>query len=196
MSRACGRLSGMRWHALFDDLEGQLEVAQAAELAGEVAERVRVAAARVTAAQRWSAAAGRGVVVALPGAGVVRGAVVDSGPDWALVAEGSGREALVPLGAVLSVSGLPAAPAPTEQPAEERVARALDLRWALRGLARDRAGVSVVLVDGSALSGTVDRVGADHLDLALHGAGEARRAREVRDVRLVPLAAVALVRSG
>jgi hypothetical protein len=62
-------------------------------------------------------------------------------------------------------------------------------------LARDRAGVSVVLRDASTLSGTLDRVGADHVDVAEHAPGEARRAAAVRQVRVVPLMALALLRS-
>jgi hypothetical protein len=56
--------------------------------------------------------------------------------------------------------------------------------------------VQVVLRDGSVLAGTFDRVAADHVDLAEHPAGEARRAGAVRQVRLLPLAALGAIRSG
>lgn len=182
----------MRWRQLFEDLEAQLEAAEAAEMAGEVAERTRRETALLRLVDRLRPAEGVGVTVAVPGAGVVRGRVLDAGCDWLLLDEGAGRELLVPLAAVLGVSGLGSASA---APDDGPVAKRLDLRWALRGLARSRTGLALGLVDGSLVTGTLDRVGADHVDLAEHAPGEARRAPAVRQVRLVPLAAIALVRS-
>lgn len=183
----------MRWRGLFDDLEAQFEAAQAGELVGEVAERTRRETALIRLVDRLRAAEGACVTLTLPGAGVLRGCLLDAGADWLLVEEPGGREVLVPLAAVLGVTGLgPRTAAPDESP----VAKRLDLRWALRGLARSRTGVALGLLDGSLVTGTLDRVGADHLDLAEHGPGEARRAGAVRSVRLVPLSALALVRSG
>jgi hypothetical protein len=181
----------VRWRALFDDLEGQLAAAAAAELDAEVAERTRTETGRVRAADRLAAALGSPVALTVDGAGAVRGVLADTGPDWLLLDEGAGREVLVALPAVLSVGGLARG---TAVQAEGPVARALDLRRAVRGLARDRAGVVVVLRDGSLVSGTVDRVGADFIEVAEHPPGEARRAAAVRGVRLVALGAVALVR--
>lgn len=181
----------MRWRELFSDLEGQLAAAEAAELAGEVADRSRREAGLVHLVDRLAPAVGGELVLHLLGAGPVRGRLVETGPDWVLLDE-RGAELLVPLSAVLSVSG---AGAHVTAPGGAVAAR-LDLRWALRGLARSRTGVLLVLLDGSRVTGTLDRVGADHLDVAEHGAGEARRASAVRQVRLVPLAAVAVVRRG
>lgn len=182
----------MRWQQLFDDLEGQYDAARAAELAGEVAERTRREVARLLLVDRLRAAEGAPLAVTIPGAGVVRGRLLDAGVDWLLLDEGGGREALVPLQAVLGVTG---AGLRSAAPDDGPVAKRLDLRWALRGLARSRAGVALGLLDGSVVTGTLDRVAADHLDLAEHGPGEARRAGAVRQVRLVPLGALALVRS-
>jgi hypothetical protein len=182
----------MRWQALFEDLEAQFDAAQAAELAGEVAERTRREAALLRLVDRLRAADGALVTVTLAGAGVLRGRVLDAGADWLLLDEGAAREVLVPLTALLGVTGLgPRSAAPDVGP----VAKRLDLRRALRGLARSRSGVSVGLVDGTLVTGTLDRVAYDHLDLAEHGLGEARRAGAVRQVRVVPLTAIVLVRS-
>jgi hypothetical protein len=183
----------VRWRALFDDLEAQLAEGEAAELRAEVADRTRREAALLRVPDRLRAAEGRPVTVVLEAAGSLHGRLLDAGPDWLLVEQEGAREVLVPLAAVLGITGLgPQADAPGT---EGEVGRRLDLRWALRGLARSRAGVTVVLRDGSAVTGTLDRVGADHLDLAEHPAGEARRAGSVRQVRLVPLTAITLVRS-
>lgn len=182
----------MRWQGLFDDLEAQFDAALAAELAGEVADRTRRETARLRLADRLRVAEGATVAVTVPGGGVLRGRLSDAGVDWLLLEEHGAREVLVPLTAVLGITGLGVrSAAPDDGP----VARKLDLRWALRGLARSRTGVALGLVDGTVLTGTLDRVGADHVDVAEHGLGEARRAGAVRQVRLVPLTAVALVRS-
>lgn len=182
----------MRWRGLFEDLEAQFDAAQAADLAGEVAERTRRETALLRLVDRLRVAQGAAVAVALPGAGVLRGRLLDAGADWLLLEEDGAREVLVPLAAVVGVTGAgPRAAAPEDGP----VAKRLDLRWALRGLARSRTGVALALRDGSTLAGTLDRVGADHVELAEHAPGEARRAGAVRQVRLVPLGALTLVRS-
>lgn len=181
----------MRWRDLFSDLEAQAVAAEARELAGEVADRTRRETALVGLVDRLGPVVGHPVALQLPVLRTVRGTLVDTGPDWLLLDEDGGRQLLVPLAAVVSVTGVgPYA----DQPAGE-VGKRLDLRWALRGLTRDRAGVALVLVDGTVAHGTPDRVGADHLDLAEHAPGEPRRASAVRQVRVVPLAAVVAVRS-
>jgi len=93
--------------------------------------------------------------------------------------------------AVGSVAGLGSATGVSEGVVRGR----LDLRRALRGLARDRSAVQVLLDDGSVHVGTLDAVGADFVELAEHAADEPRRATAVRGVRVVSLAAVAAVRA-
>lgn len=182
----------MRWKALFDDLEGEFAAAERVELDAEVRDRTRRETALVRTVDRLRAAAGQQLTVTVSGAGATHGALLETGGDWLLLGEPAGREILVPLAGVLGVVGLGRR---TEVPGSEgEVERRLDLRWALRGLARSRAGVQVVLVDGSVVAGTLDRVGADHVEVAEHPPGEPRRAGQVRQVRLVPVPAIALVR--
>jgi hypothetical protein len=178
---------------LFADLEAQLVAAEAADLDSEVRDRTRRESGLVGLVDRVGGAHGQPLAVTVVGGGVQRGVLRDSGPDWLLLEQLAQAELLVPVHAVLGISGLRARTAPVGGGGQ--VARRLDLRWALRGLARNRTGVRVVLRDGSALGGTVDRVGADHVELAVHGQGESRRPGAVQDVRLVPLAAVSCVHS-
>ena len=80
---------------------------------------------------------------------------------------------------------------------DERPRVRTDLRRALRGLVRDRSAVTVALEDGGHLTGTIDRVGADFVEMAEHPAGEPRRASAVRAVHAVPVGGLAVVsRSG
>jgi hypothetical protein len=181
----------MRWEDLFADLEGQLAAEQAVALSAEVADRTRREQARIRLVDRLRAAEGAALVVEVQGAGQLAGRLSGLGADWLLLDDGS-RECLVPLTAVRSVVGLGRYAADPQ--AQGVVAARLGLDHALRAVARDRTHVQLVLRDGWALGGTVDRVLADHLDLAEHPADEPRRAEAVRGVRTVPLAMVALVR--
>jgi hypothetical protein len=183
----------MRWQALFADLEAQFDAAQKAELAAEVADRTRREWAILRLSDRLTGAVGGAVVVEVWGAGTVRGRLAASGVDWVLLEEPTGAEVLVPETAVTSVRGLTAW---SQAPGSEGVVAArLDLRYALRGVARNRSGVTAVLRDGGVVNGTIDRVGLDFLELAEHPMGEPRRAKAVQETRALRLEALALLRS-
>ena len=183
----------MRWEDLFADLEAQGEAQAAAELAAEVSERTRIETAALHFADRLHPAQGHQVVVSTVGA-TVRGVLLALGSDWVLVEIEGSRQALVRLGAVLGVTGLGAhSSAPASQ---GRVPARLGLASALRAVARDRAPVVITRIDGSRLSGTLDRVGGDFLEIAEHPIGEARRKGAISAVRIVPFTALAVVGSG
>lgn len=182
----------MRWQHLFGDLEAQFEAASDAVERAEDASRARAELGRLRLADRVRGAVGAELVVRCRGAGDVTGRLVDVGPDWLLLRDDGSREVLVATPAVRVVTGLGTRTV-VEEAGPARVH--LDLRRALRGLARDRAVVQVVLDDAGALVGTVDRVGADFLELAEHPADVPRRAADVRRVSAVLLDAVAVVRS-
>jgi hypothetical protein len=184
----------VRWDELFADLEAQLAAAEGAELAAEVADRTRRETAQLTLLDRLAPAAGHDVRLHVIGVGQVSGRLDSVGAEWLLVSESAARQALVPVAAVLSASGLGALSRARGQ--EGKVFARLGLGSALRAIARDRLQVVVGLRDGSAVTGTVDRVGADFVEVAEHGPGEPRRRSEVSGMRAVPFAAIAVVRSG
>jgi hypothetical protein len=182
----------VEWRALLRDLATQFDAAQAAELAAEVADRTRREAARLRLVDRLGPAVGSVLTVGVGPVGAVRGELVAHGPDWLLLAESTGREALVPMHAVSWLDGLSAR---SSDPCNERVVEArLGLAHALRALARSRSIATTVLSDGTVLTGTLDRVGRDFVELTGVAGGEQRRAAR-GPVRTVPYAALALLRS-
>jgi hypothetical protein len=76
----------------------------------------------------------------------------------------------------------------------DAVTARLGLWFVLRRIARDRSPVSLQLTDGTTLAATLDRVGADFVEAAMHAPGEPRRVTAVRDGLLVPMAALVAVR--
>ncbi|SDX76749.1 hypothetical protein SAMN05660209_01155 [Geodermatophilus africanus] len=183
----------MRWQRLFADLQAEFDEAEAAAARAEDATRRRVETGAVRLVDRLAGALGGTVVLRCSGAGDVSGELVEVGADWLLLTGEGRREVLVATAKVRTVAGLGRATAPAEDPGPVRAR--LDLRWALRGLARDRSVVQVVLDDGAVYVGTVDGVGADHVELAEHAADQPRRAAAVRGVRAIALPAVAVVRT-
>jgi hypothetical protein len=180
----------MRWTYLFADLESQAAGLAGAERQGEVAERTRIETGRLTLIGRLRGAVGHPLALRCAGVGPCNGTLDRVGKDWVLVVESTGTETLVPLPSLLGVGGLGRHCAP---PAGERSVE-LGLRSVLRGVARDRAPIRVVLGDGTPVDGTLDRVGADYVEVAEHPPAEPRRPGSVHAVRTVPIAAVGVVR--
>jgi hypothetical protein len=183
----------VRWQQLFADLEAQFAEAATASERAEEASRARFEMGAVGLSDRLRGALGHPLVVRCRGAGQVNGTLADTGPDWLLLEDDGGRDVLVASRAVLAVGGLGRETATTEPSSVVR--SRLDLRRAIRALARDRASVQVLLEDGATVSGTIDRVGADHVELAEHAADVARRSDAVVGVRAVVLDAIVLVRT-
>jgi hypothetical protein len=179
----------MRWELLFADLEALAEATERRAFDADVADRGRAERAALTLADRLRGHLDSALTFRLLDGDHVGGRLVDVGSDWVLLDDGG--SVVLPLPAVAGVEGLSrlAAPAPGA------LARRVGLGVLLRRLGRDRAPVRIGLLDGAAVTGTIDRVGADHLDLAQHAPDEARRAGSVRGVLVVRLAAVAQVRS-
>jgi hypothetical protein len=180
----------MRWSRLFDDLAGQLEAAERAERDAEAGELRRLEVSRISLGDRLAAAGPAVVTLRADGAGQVEGTVAHAGSEWVLLRTTAGAECLLALAAVSSLSGLPAAAAPPPGELDRR----LGLGHALRRLARDRSAVVVVTRGGDVHTGTIDRVGADFLDLAEHAPDVPRRPGDVRGVRTVALSSLSLVR--
>ncbi len=185
----------MRWQQLFADLTAQFDEAEAAAELAESASRVRAEVGAVPLVGRLRGSAGAEVGLRCRGAGRLAGVLVDVGPDWLLVVDQRGAESVVAIRAVTSVTGLGRRTAHEEED-DGRPRVRFDLRLVLRAMARDRSSVTLTTDDGVVLAGTMDRVGADFVELAEHLPGEPRRASAVRAVHAVALGAVAVVARG
>ena len=176
----------MRWERLFEDLEARLEFEERAAVDADVVDLVRAERAQLAVRDRLRAHLDELLTWSLVSVDEpVSGRLLDVGSDWVLIEVRPG-EMLIPIGAVQCIEGL----SRIAEPAPGEVARRLGIGVILRGLARDRAVVSVRSVGDHWVTGTIDRVGADHVDLAVHPQDESRRGPAVRGVRCLLLSAV------
>ncbi|HSO92772.1 MAG TPA: hypothetical protein VLR70_16685 [Arthrobacter sp.] len=184
----------MRWDALFDDLETQMAASERLDLDAEIAERTRSESAAVELADRLRGSLGLLIVVQLASGTTFEGVLSHAGSQ-ALVLDEPRHQVLVPYASAVRYRGLSRLAVPEPSKVRQR----LGLASALRGLARDRTGLAVLMTGGSTgettLHGVIDRVGRDYLDLAVTGEGEDRRAANVRQLATIPLFALAGIRS-
>jgi hypothetical protein len=182
----------MRLDALFEDLESQFDALQDGDLYGEVADRIRAEVGKITVLDRLRGAVGTVVRVELTHAEPVHGTLSRVGKDCLLLEAERREEWLIPVTALTAVHGL----GPWAEPAEGAVAAKLGLAHLLRGIARDRSPVTLYCAAGSAhpVTGTIDRVGADFLEVAEHPLDAPRRRTEVYNSRLVPTQTLTAVR--
>jgi hypothetical protein len=199
----------MRWDNLFDDLEGQLEQELNAEEIDLRAEEERLRLARMSLRDRIvaihefeSPGSGRPIRLLLPAGEVVAVAPLTFGRDWfsADLVDESARHAqcIVTLAAIAGLlltrdqvtHSLGAA---SVGESGRGLSGRLGFGFVLRDLCRRRREVDLV-VHGGIQHGTIDRVGRDHLDLAVHELGTPRRESAVQQLRVVPFAQVVLVR--
>ncbi len=198
------KLSTMRWEDLFDDLESQLEQELTAEELDLEDEEERLRLGRLSVRDRLVSLSGsrggaslRLAVTLVSGQRMVVHPVA-FGRDWFsvdVITEGTrSRQCIVPIAALASVALESTLVSHSlDGPAVPSLSDRLGLVFVLRDLCRRRRPVDIALVTAD-LHGTLDRVGRDHLDLAVHERGVPRRETAVRDVRIVPFAAVQLVR--
>jgi hypothetical protein len=198
----------MRWDNLFDDLESQLEQELSADDVDFRAEEERLRLARLGMRDRLLSlhAAGdagtRLLRVVLRDGSRISVTPTTFGRDWFAgeLAEDGRRPpfCVVPLDAIAGISltraqldrSLESGP---PDDTDRSLSARLGLGFVLRDLCRRRQPLEVRVAGGS-LSGTLDRVGRDHCDLAVHDAGGIRRESSVTEYRLMRFSEVLLVR--
>ena len=182
----------MRWDELFADLESQWGAEVRRELDAEVADRTRRERATIGLLDRLAAAGSSELTVSLVDRTRLTGRVVDVGDGWLLIGRALGvtsaAPVLVPFSAVTAVVGLGSRAEPGGS------GRRFGFGYALRGLSRDRAVVTVGDTSGLTCTGTIDAVGKDFLEISEHAPDVPRRPENVTGRRVVPVAGVVLVR--
>jgi hypothetical protein len=191
----------VRWDRFFDDLEGQLASEWEAERAALDTEAERLRLSRVSLRERLMTLAEHEPADEAPSFEVADGTVLSAhvsgvGTDWVALEGGRSGALVLPFSSIAAI-GMPhadllrsARPGPLRGPLAER----LTLGFVLRDLVRRRVAVALHLTSGRMLAGTIDRAGADHLDLAIHEPGAPRRASEVTGHRIVLFEAIAWIR--
>ena len=197
----------MRWDNLFDDLEGQLEHeldAEEVDLRAEE-ERLRLGQLslrnRLTSLTRVSQPGGAGVFrVALVSGETLTVRPTTFGRDWLaadlLDSSNTRAQCVLPFAAIAGIvlnNDQVTGSLNAEPDSAARLVDRIGLPFVLRDLCRRRKSIELHTQTGL-LTGTIDRVGRDHIDLAVHPPGTLRRAPEVHQYRIVPLTQIQLVR--
>lgn len=201
---AVGTVIVMRWDHLFDDLAGQLEHELQNEEADLQFEEERLRLGRLHLRDRLAVLkastdpTNAHVRVRLRSGDVHQLRLVTVGRDW-IAGDLNGvqgqAQAIIPLVAVDSLHLTPkqAVDSLDSLVVTSELAARLGVAFLLRDLCRRRSIVTLV-TQGSSATGTIDRVGRDHVDLAIHDPDRPRRSSEVERVHVVAFTQLLLVR--
>ena len=197
----------MHWDRLFEDLEGQLASEWEAERAALDAEseRLRISRLELRSRLRMLCAVEAPVTLELTDGQRLPLRLQALGADWLAAESASGARSpaarqmsVIPLHAIDGMTmdhGMLLASLDPQAASESALRERMTFGFVLRDLARRRVPVRIALRHGGEVHGTVDRAGADHLDLAVHDAGEVRRAEAVHGFRIVPFSALLWLRT-
>lgn len=181
----------MRWNDLFDDLESQLEFGQWEAVEQDAAELTRGMWAELTLMDRLRAVLGQSIRVILTDGRMQSLRLLTVGPSW-LGGSDEAAAVLVNRDAIAGVESSLARAVVPSRPLHAGPSTATIYRI----LARRREAVQVVGRNGHTIAeGTIDRVGKDHIDVALHARDEFRRSAVVQGQRVIPFDAILLVRA-
>lgn len=181
----------MRWNDLFADLEAQLEFGQWHAVEQDAAELTRGLWAELSLMDRIRAAMGQRIRIILQDGRTQLLDVKTVGPGWVGGADDTSsllltRDVIVGIDANLRRAEVPSRPLQ----AGPNVSRIY------RTLARRREALQILGKTGTVLAeGTIDRVGRDHIDVALHARDDFRRSTAVQGIRIIPFDAILLVRA-
>lgn len=191
----------MHWDRLFEDLEGQLAAEWEAERAALDAEseRLRISKLTLRARLRRLHHSDAPVTVRLADGGRQSGRLRAVGADWfAAQTTEAPTSLIIPVHAVVGIETHHGAILDSLEDGaigSDGLRERMTFGFLLRDLARRRLPLRIALLDGETLHGTIDRAGDDHLDFAVHDAGEARHATAVRSFRMLPFTAVLWARA-
>lgn len=197
----------MHWDRLFEDLEGQLASEWEAERAALDAESERLRISRVDLRTRLRSlcAAGADATLELGDRQRLPVTLEAMGADWVAATSRMGVASPLPRATLIvpqhAIAGLTLDHGMILSSLEETASSGHELRermtlgFVMRDLARRRVPVHISTFVGEDMHGTIDRAAADHLDLALHDTGEARRAGAVHGFRLIAFSALTVVRT-
>ncbi len=194
----------MRWDHLFDDLAGQLEHELQSEESDLQLEEERLRLGRLPVRDRLAVLKASAdpalarVRVRLRGGETHDVRLVTVGRDWLagdLEGAPGSAQVIIPLPAIDSLQLTQPQATVSLDPlvVTSELAARLGVAFLLRDLCRRRVGVSIVTLSATA-SGTIDRVGRDHLDLAVHDLEVSRRSSAVEHVRVIGFDQLLLVR--
>lgn len=197
----------MRWERLFQDLEDQLDRETDAELEDIARDEERLRIARLSLIERVRDFLGLPVEVPTLSISInqlmLACAVVRCGRDWILVQVHEPGSlmgtALIPITAVRSVrisasnrSQLSRPPHDASAGNRHGLSSDIAFSFVLRDLCRRRRHVTL-RCGTTETSGTIERVGKDHVDIAVHAARFPRSAESVSHVEIVSLTHIDLV---